>query len=136
MVDLIVLLENIVNLWYNMDYQKIKEGLGIEDNSRISVSKVSGGYNIRIRENKPLKSRPKFNILHERCLRCGDGLHIHPHHIIPRSAGGGDEVDNIIPLCFKCHVGDEGIHNNKWKIEELIPLSHIMDLKRRYKIIK
>ena len=30
------------------------------------------------------------------------------HHVIFRSQGGGDTVDNILTLCFDCHI--RGIH--------------------------
>ncbi len=32
------------------------------------------------------------------------GTKIELHHIVPRSDGGMDEVDNCIPLCFDCHA--------------------------------
>jgi len=31
----------------------------------------------------------------------GRGLDV--HHIVPRKAGGGDSVSNLIPVCRKCH---------------------------------
>ncbi len=45
------------------------------------------------------------------CSRCGrsfsslatamDGLEF--HHIVYRSLGGGDDPDNLVPLCWECH---------------------------------
>lgn len=32
---------------------------------------------------------------------CGNDIII--HHIVPKSKGGTDDIDNLIPLCFKCH---------------------------------
>ena len=32
----------------------------------------------------------------------------HPHHIVPKSAGGADNPDNIVPLCGDCH---SDVHN-------------------------
>ncbi len=34
------------------------------------------------------------------------------HHIVPRNQGGGDDVDNLIPLCFDCHQ-EVGSYNPK-----------------------
>jgi 5-methylcytosine-specific restriction endonuclease McrA len=38
-----------------------------------------------------------------RCWRCGYLRACQKCHIVPRSLGGGDEVDNILPLCADCH---------------------------------
>lgn len=38
-----------------------------------------------------------------RCCICG-GLHkIQVHHIVPKSQGGSDKIDNGISLCPNCH---------------------------------
>jgi hypothetical protein len=29
---------------------------------------------------------------------------IEVHHLVPQAMGGGDDVDNAIPLCFDCHA--------------------------------
>ena len=45
-----------------------------------------------------------------RCTECGlpvarrKGLRPHTHHLIPRSAGGSDDPDNLITLCQPCHA--------------------------------
>lgn len=37
------------------------------------------------------------------CYRfCGSKIEL--HHIMPKSAGGPDDIDNAIPLCFDCHA--------------------------------
>lgn len=36
------------------------------------------------------------------CKVC-NGTSVDLHHIKLKSAGGSDEVDNLIPLCRKCH---------------------------------
>ena len=47
---------------------------------------------------KALK-RDKF-----RCQKCGaKNVKLHVHHIVPVSAGGSDELYNLITLCEKCH---------------------------------
>lgn len=50
------------------------------------------------------------------CEACGhshkinNGLDI--HHILPRSRGGKDNIDNLMCLCRRCHdkVHNEGMH--------------------------
>ena len=53
-----------------------------------------------------------------RCWRCGHLRSCQRCHIVPRSLGGSDEIDNLIPLCAECHdempnVSD-GIEVWKW----------------------
>ena len=41
------------------------------------------------------------------CVSCGDacsGSDAHVHHLIPRSAGGTDDPENLITLCASCHA--------------------------------
>lgn len=39
------------------------------------------------------------------CVNCGRGLEFghKPHHIIFKSHGGGDTMDNLVLLCPTCH---------------------------------
>lgn len=38
------------------------------------------------------------------CTRCGaDDRTLQAHHVIPRSAGGPDTLDNLVTLCRPCH---------------------------------
>lgn len=44
------------------------------------------------------------------CWRwCGTKMHL--HHIIPRAAGGPDEIENAIPVCLDCHAEIESRGN-------------------------
>jgi 5-methylcytosine-specific restriction endonuclease McrA len=38
------------------------------------------------------------------CRNCGDQAG-YLHHIVPRAAGGTDELENALPLCDPCHRG-------------------------------
>ncbi|MEY7847723.1 HNH endonuclease [Natrarchaeobius sp. A-rgal3] len=38
------------------------------------------------------------------CTRCGaDDRTLQAHHVVPRSAGGPDELENLLTLCRPCH---------------------------------
>ena len=40
------------------------------------------------------------------CRACGDRLltgHRHRHHVMYRSRGGNDTLDNLVLLCARCH---------------------------------
>ena len=130
-----------------MDHAKIKEALGISSNVRIYVSKVSGGWNIRLASEQKInksKHSPDSKSFTQILIDAGENPYIckrcqckstsklHPHHIIPKSRGGRDDSYNGIFLCFNCHVGDDGIHNGKWDIEDLIPYHVLGELKARY----
>ncbi len=43
---------------------------------------------------------------HRRCCICHRfcGVKMELDHIVPRSDGGGDEIENAIPVCFECHA--------------------------------
>ncbi len=43
---------------------------------------------------------------HRRCCICHRfcGIKIETDHIVPASEGGGDVIENAIPVCFECHA--------------------------------
>lgn len=51
------------------------------------------------------------------CRLCGQHQdHPHLHHIVYRSQLGRHTVDNLISLCFKCHMDRaHGAHAHKWR---------------------
>lgn len=64
-----------------------------------------------IRDRRPLSKRARFAVLERdsfTCQYCGakppDGA-VHVDHIIPRSEGGTDELDNLITSCEPCNSG-------------------------------
>jgi len=47
----------------------------------------------------------------EVCGKCGraDRSGFDIHHIIPRSQGGGNDIDNLCCLCRRCHNAAHGL---------------------------
>jgi hypothetical protein len=37
------------------------------------------------------------------CVRCGGDFDVQEHHIQPRSKGGSNKPENLVPLCRVCH---------------------------------
>jgi 5-methylcytosine-specific restriction endonuclease McrA len=105
--------------------ESLKEILDIGDYQQITVTKVTNGYNIRFRH--------KANTTRLRCMKCGKIDNCERHHVIPKSAGGRDDQDNLIDLCRKCHKDK---HDSKWEIEEVVPVEKLEILRRRYNVIK
>lgn len=50
------------------------------------------------------------------CRNCGSRQNIDPAHTIPRSLGGKNLAESVIPLCRRCH---DAQHRNEL---ELLPL--------------
>ena len=49
------------------------------------------------------------------CAGCGepDENKVHAHHMDPFAFGGGTDLDNLIPLCWRCH---SKIHDHGWQV--------------------
>ena len=47
-----------------------------------------------------------------RCLLCGRKKIDYCHHIIPKSEGGSDTIENRAGLCHECHYGEHGVHKD------------------------
>ncbi len=46
-----------------------------------------------------------------RCVMCGAFGRFPPHHIVYRSQGGADSIDNLVTLCNNCHIS--GAHEGR-----------------------
>lgn len=44
----------------------------------------------------------------EKCAICGNNDFLEIHHLTERAMGGGDDYDNLILLCAKCHSAIHG----------------------------
>jgi hypothetical protein len=74
----------------------------------------------------PAVKTAMFIRCNRRCCLCGKqcGINIEAAHIIDESAGGSNDEDNGIPLCFDCHqqigsYNDKHPRGNKFRPEEL-----------------
>ena len=55
---------------------------------------------------KPISKRIRkiiIETLGDKCLKCGTGENIVIDHIVPVSNGGGNDIENLQPLCKKCN---------------------------------
>jgi 5-methylcytosine-specific restriction endonuclease McrA len=44
------------------------------------------------------------------CARLLTFMEAHPHHKIERSDGHDDRLENLVTLCYGCHLGSSGYH--------------------------
>lgn len=123
----------------------IKKGLGLSPADVIKVTKSGADkWTVRLVVNK-IKNVRKISFTEiligaglnpNICVKCGTHTYCQPHHIIPKSAGGCDDPDNGVFLCFNCHVGNNGVHLQKWHISDIIPSGTLSILGARYGIFK
>jgi len=52
--------------------------------------------------NDELRQKVRERDNHE-CRFCESENNLHTHHIVPRSADGSDDLDNLITVCASCH---------------------------------
>lgn len=52
------------------------------------------------------------------CRACGDRHGLEAHHVVMRSLGGRDEVENLIALCRECH---RAVHGHVLKLRVTYP---------------
>lgn len=48
-------------------------------------------------------SRAVYNRDDWHCRHCNRNESLTPHHVVFQSAGGSDELNNLLTLCIKCH---------------------------------
>lgn len=122
---------------------KIKEVLDLKSNEYLHFSFVSMGFNVRIKQRTKAEGyKPFIEILKEagvdisycrKCLKTTKlhGVVMHAHHIIPKSAGGKDDPENGLPLCFDCHMS---LHDKVWRTVEVVKASVLDHLRAKYKV--
>ena len=68
-------------------------------------------------------TRETFDKLQKKCLICGFDKIIDVHHLIPKSKGGSNSVDNLIVLCPNHH---KMVHHADYRQEMLTAVSERM----------
>jgi hypothetical protein len=62
-------------------------------------------------QDPPISIKTRAQVLqHQRCAMCGkaplaDGVRLVVDHKVPRNWGGGNEIENLQPLCEDCNAG-------------------------------
>lgn len=63
----------------------------------------------------------RLKLAAERCCRvCEETSWLSRHHLVPRSLGGDDVDDNIVPLCETCHGDFERSGKHRRHVGHLI----------------
>jgi 5-methylcytosine-specific restriction endonuclease McrA len=62
----------------------------------------------------PHVSRAVYNRDGWHCRHCNKNSQLTPHHVIYRSAGGTDDLNNLLTLCMKCH---DDVHGGRLTVE-------------------
>jgi hypothetical protein len=60
---------------------------------------------------------------HRRCCVCHRfcGVKIETDHLVPKEEGGGDDIDNAIPVCFECHAEIHGYNDKHPRGRKFLP---------------
>jgi 5-methylcytosine-specific restriction endonuclease McrA len=54
------------------------------------------------------------------CRHCNSSFMLTPHHIIHRSQGGQDDLDNLVTLCVICHNAHHDGKLRVWKEDGVV----------------
>jgi hypothetical protein len=71
----------------------------------------SAGQNRRASDRRGVDLKCRFEVLkrdHFTCQYCGrraPAVEIEVDHVVPRSAGGTDDLTNLVAACFECNSG-------------------------------
>ncbi|MDY6768616.1 MAG: HNH endonuclease signature motif containing protein, partial [Candidatus Nanohaloarchaea archaeon] len=67
------------------------------------------------RDGQRLPTEEMKEELPSECVGCGISRDIEYHHIIPHSCGGETTVENLAPLCGRCHDNIPPLEFGVWK---------------------
>ena len=95
-----------------LDYEKLNNYYLDIEKYNIQESENNKSINMNINEVKYIKAGMRWQIFERddfRCVACGksahDGAILHIDHIIPKSKGGRNAIDNYQTLCHLCNIG-------------------------------
>lgn len=87
---------------------------------------INGKYGVRVPhkpkavdvENYFDKQRKYFNLVYDPCDVCGENRITHHCHIVPRSEGGPNHIDNFVTLCPLHHhlFDNHRLNKAEWEI--------------------
>lgn len=66
--------------------------------------------------NRPSFKAYLYKELGENCINCGSNDGVEYHHIVPIANGGTNKIQNIVPLCCRCH---QAVHGARKSWQEL-----------------
>ncbi|MEE3313736.1 MAG: HNH endonuclease [Treponema sp.] len=95
----------------------VKECKKVNDGKRVKAlaEKSVDAIGIRVGVRWQVFERDNF-----KCVACGasakDGAILHVDHIVPRSKGGCDAMDNYQTLCQKCNIGKSNRSNRNLRL--------------------
>ena len=94
---------NINNdLWQRAKQRLIEtERITVTDNNEIII-KEQTGFNFCTKFDSSLHKKI-FQIDNYECVYCGSKRDLSIDHIIPRSCGGSDDIDNLVTACMTCN---------------------------------
>jgi len=94
------------NFW-NKEYRK---------NNKDKVNAYNRKYKSQC-SRRPLNKKRRSVIISEndnKCARCNSTDNLNVHHIKPLNRGGTHELNNLLVLCFTCHMEWEKRFKNFW----------------------
>jgi hypothetical protein len=104
LVSMIKSSDIINDLDIKLDVKKEEKEISEKEMDIILSKKVDSSNTVRAGIRWQVFERDDF-----KCVACGltalDGAILHIDHIIPRSKGGKDEMENYQTLCHKCNIG-------------------------------
>ena len=84
------------------------------------VTDLSNSFN-PVPKNERKKDKKLINKKKHNCEYCGKkNCCTHTHHIKSRGAGGDDTEDNLIELCWLCHIKVHSGEINKQELKEIV----------------
>lgn len=94
-----------VQKYHNEEFSRVEEKLELNE-EELELVKVKAESKIKVQAGIRWQVFKRDNW---RCLSCGrsadENVILHIDHIIPRSKGGKDELNNYQTLCETCNIG-------------------------------